>query len=315
MRQLVIAEKVKVDGDSFSSTYGKFTVEPLERGYGVTLGNSLRRVLLSSIPGAAVTAIQVDGVTHEFTTLPGVKEDILQIVQNFKQLRVRMHTDNERELFLDVAGRREITAADIQPDSDIEIMNSDLHIASLASKQSRLSVQLIVAPGYGYVPASEQPDTERPVGMIPIDAIFSPVRKVKYEVFPARIGRKTSYDSLVIEIWTNGSIMPDEALRESAGVLLKFLDIFTVKGEEAAAPQVSEEILQQAISAIGLPTLASNALRTSGIETVADVIARDEKELLMIHNFGEKSLLRLKDILAEHELALKERRNETSQKG
>ena len=315
MRQLVIAEKVKVDEETFSSTYGKFTVEPLEKGFGTTLGNSLRRVLLSSIPGAAVTAIQVEGATHEFTTLTGVKEDILEIVQNFKQLRFRMHTSDERQLLLEATGRREVTAADIEPDSDIEIINPDLHIASLANEKSRLSIQLTLAQGYGYVLASEQRDVERAVGVIPIDAVFSPVKKVKYEVFPARIGRKTSYDSLVIEIWTDGSILPDEALRESGRIFMAFLGVFLIEDTGPITTEIPAEVLTQSVDAIGLPTVASNALRTAGVETLADVVSRDEKELLMIHNFGEKSLMRLKGILTEYELALKEQGNETSQKG
>lgn len=316
MRELVKPEKIKIEEETLSQRYGKFIVEPLEKGFGITLGNSLRRILLSSIPGAAVTSIRIDGVTHEFATLPGVKEDVLQIIQNLKKLKVRLYTDQEKEVLLEERGPLEVKASHIKVDNEVEVMNPDLHIATLNDGKTRLSMQINLAWGRGYVEATENKREDQPVGTIPLDSIFTPVIKVKYEVHPARIGRKTSYDSLVMEIFTDGTIRPDEALNQAAKVLQEFAGLFILEQtEEEKKERFKEEFLKKEIEEVGLPTLALNALKSAGITKVEDAIKKAPKELLMIHNFGEKSLERLKRKLAEYNLDLKGSKNEAQKEG
>ena len=307
MRELVKADRVKIEKETFSNTYGKFIIEPLERGFGITLGNSLRRILLSSIVGAAVTSVKIEGVTHEFATLPGVKEDVLQIIQNLKKLRVKLYANEERQAFIDEKGPLEVKASHIKVGSEIEIVNPDLHIATLNDEKTRLSMQITIAPGRGYVEASENKKENQPVGTIPVDSIFTPVRKVKYEVLPARIGRKTSYDCLVMEIFTDGTIAPDEALTQAARILQDFTQIFILEDvERRKEEELKEKFLQMDIEEMGLPTSALNALKSAGINKVNDLITRNAKELLMINNFGEKSLEKLKKKLAEYNLSLRD---------
>ncbi|MCD6575063.1 DNA-directed RNA polymerase subunit alpha [Candidatus Aerophobetes bacterium] len=303
---MVKAERIKIEEETFSQTYGKFIIEPLERGFGITLGNSLRRILLSSIPGAAVTSVKIDGVTHEFATLPGVKEDVLQIIQNLKKLRVKLYVNEERQVFIDEKGPLEVKASHIKTGSEMEIVNPDLHIATLNDEKTRLSMQINIAPGRGYVEAGENKRENQPVGTIPVDSIFTPVRKVKFEVLPARIGRKTSYDCLVMEIFTDGTIGPDEALNQAAKILQDFTRVFILEDiEEKKKEALKEKFLQMGIDEIGLPTLALNALKGAGIERVREVVNKGAKELLMINNFGEKSLEKLRKKLAEYNLSLK----------
>ena len=307
MRELVKADRVKIEKETFSNTYGKFIIEPLERGFGITLGNSLRRILLSSIVGAAVTSVKIEGATHEFATLPGVKEDVLQIIQNLKKLRVKLYANEERQAFIDEKGPLEVKASHIKVGSEIEIVNPDLHIATLNDEKTRLSMQITIAPGRGYVEASENKKENQPVGTIPVDSIFTPVRKVKYEVLPARIGRKTSYDCLVMEIFTDGTIAPDEALTQAARILQDFTQIFILEDvERRKEEELKEKFLQMDIEEMGLPTSALNALKSAGINKVNDLITRNAKELLMINNFGEKSLEKLKKKLAEYNLSLRD---------
>jgi len=307
VRELVKADRVKIEKETFSNTYGKFIIEPLERGFGITLGNSLRRVLLSSIVGAAVTSVKIEGATHEFATLPGVKEDVLQIIQNLKKLRVKLYANEERQAFIDEKGPLEVKASHIKVGSEIEIVNPDLHIATLNDEKTRLSMQITIAPGRGYVEASENKKENQPVGTIPVDSIFTPVRKVKYEVLPARIGRKTSYDCLVMEIFTDGTIAPDEALTQAARILQDFTQIFILEDvERRKEEELKEKFLQMDIEEMGLPTSALNALKSAGINKVNDLITRNAKELLMINNFGEKSLEKLKKKLAEYNLSLRD---------
>jgi len=306
VRELVKAERIKIEEETFSQTYGKFIIEPLERGFGITLGNSLRRILLSSVPGAAVTSVKIDGVTHEFATLPGVKEDVLQIIQNLKKLRVKLYVNEERQVFIDEKGPLEVKASHIKTGSEMEIVNPDLHIATLNDEKTRLSMQINIAPGRGYVEAGENKRENQPVGTIPVDSIFTPVRKVKFEVLPARIGRKTSYDCLVMEIFTDGTIGPDEALNQAAKILQDFTRVFILEDiEEKKKEALKEKFLQMGIDEIGLPTLALNALKGAGIERVGEVVNKGAKELLMINNFGEKSLEKLRKKLAEYNLSLK----------
>ena len=313
MRGLIKPKKIKIEEETFSQTYGKFTIEPLEKGYGITLGNSLRRILLSSIPGAAVTSIRIDGVMHEFSTIPGVKEDVLQIIQNLKKLRVKLYTDKEKQVVIDEVGPLEVKAHHIKVDSEVEIINPDLHIATLNDKNTHLSMQINLGLGRGYVEANENKKKDQPIGTIPVDSIFTPVIKVKYEVIPTRIGRKTNYDCLIMEIFTDGTIAPDEALTQAAKILQEYTEVFTSDEgrKEREKEKLREEFLARDIEEVGLPTLAINALKNKGIVKVRDIVEKDSKELLMIHNFGEKSLEKLRKKLAEYNLDLKGREDET----
>ena len=313
MRGLIKPKKIKIEEETFSQTYGKFTIEPLEKGYGITLGNSLRRILLSSIPGAAVTSIRIDGVMHEFSTIPGVKEDVLQIIQNLKKLRVKLYTDKEKQVVIDEVGPLEVKAHHIKVDSEVEIINPDLHIATLNDKNTHLSMQINLGLGRGYVEANENKKKDQPIGTIPVDSIFTPVIKVKYEVIPTRIGRKTNYDCLIMEIFTDGTIAPDEALTQAAKILQEYTEVFTLDEgrKEREKEKLREEFLARDIEEVGLPTLAINALKNKGIVKVRDIVEKDSKELLMIHNFGEKSLEKLRKKLAEYNLDLKGREDET----
>ena len=310
MRELIKPEKVKVEEETFSKTYGKFIIEPLEKGYGITLGNSLRRILLSSIPGAAAISVKIDGVDHEFATIPGVKEDVLQIIQNIKKIRVKLYTDKEKEVFLDVRGPLKAKASHIQTDSDVEIVNPDLYLATLDNEKVHLSMQITLAKGRGYVEASENKRENQPVRTIPIDSIFSPINKVKYEVHPARIGRKTSFDSLVLEIFTDGTIPPDEALNEAAKILRDYTTLFVAKKGEEEIKKGEKSFLEEEVEKIGLSNLALNALKDAKIIKIKDLLDKNSKELLKIHNFGKKSLEKVKKELAQHNLSIKEEKNE-----
>jgi len=310
VRELIKPEKVKVEEETFSKTYGKFIIEPLEKGYGITLGNSLRRILLSSIPGAAAISVKIDGVDHEFATIPGVKEDVLQIIQNIKKIRVKLYTDKEKEVFLDVRGPLKAKASHIQTDSDVEIVNPDLYLATLDNEKVHLSMQITLAKGRGYVEASENKRENQPVRTIPIDSIFSPINKVKYEVHPARIGRKTSFDSLVLEIFTDGTIPPDEALNEAAKILRDYTTLFVAKKGEEEIKKGEKSFLEEEVEKIGLSNLALNALKDAKIIKIKDLLDKNSKELLKIHNFGKKSLEKVKKELAQHNLSIKEEKNE-----
>lgn len=311
MRELVKTDKVRVEKETLSDTYGKFIAEPLERGYGVTFGNSLRRILLSSIPGTAVTSVRIDGATHEFATLPGVKEDVLQIIQNLKKLKAKLYVDEEKQVFVDEKGPLKIKASHIQGDSEVEIINPDLHLATLNDEKSRLSMQINISRGRGYVEAGESRKEDQPVGTILVDSIFTPVRKVKYEVVPARIGRKTSYDCLILEIFTDGTISPEEALTQAARTIQEHAKIFILEEvEEGKREELKERFLQMDIDEIDLPALALNALKGAGIRTLKDIVAREPKDLLMIRNFGQKSLEKLENKLLEYNLSLKGKENE-----
>jgi len=313
VRGLIKPKKIKIEEETFSQTYGKFTIEPLERGYGITLGNSLRRILLSSIPGVAVTSIRIDGVMHEFSAIPGVKEDVLQIIQNLKKLRVKLYTDKEKQVIIDEIGPLEVKAHHIKVDSEVEIINPDLHIATLNDKNTHLFMQINLGLGRGYVEANENKKKDQPIGTIPVDSIFTPVTKVKYEVVPTRIGRKTSYDCLIMEIFTDGTIAPDEALTQAARILQEYTEVFTLDEgrKEREKERLREEFLARDIEEVGLPTLAINALKNKGIVKIRDIVEKDSKELLMIHNFGEKSLEKLRKKLAEYNLDLKGKEDET----
>jgi len=315
LRELVKPKKIAIEKETFSDTYGKFIIEPLERGYGVTLGNSLRRILLSSIPGVAVTSVKIEGVFHEFSTIEGVKEDVLQIIQNLKKIRVKLFTDKEeKKVFLDVRGPLEVKASHIQPDSEVEIVTPDIPIATLENNKTHLSMEITLAKGRGYVEREESRESDQPLGTIPVDSIFTPIKRVKYEIKPARIGRKTSFDSLILEISTDGTIRPDEAVREAAKILSEYVWLFVNLGKEEK--EIGEEernkFLEESVEKIGLSSFSLGVLKSSGIEKIRDLTNKSAKELLKIKNFGKKSLKKVEEELARHNLSLaEEKKNET----
>ncbi len=310
MGQLIKPKEVVIEKETFSDTYGKFIIEPLERGYGITLGNSLRRILLSSISGAAVTAVKIEGVSHEFSTIPGVKEDVLQIIQNLKRIRVKLFVEGEKKVFLDVRGPLEVKASHIKMDSEVEIVNPDLYLATLDDKETHLVMDITLAKGRGYATMEENKHSNQALGTIPIDSIFGPVKRVKYEVKPTRIGRKTSFDSLILEIFTDGTIKPDDALREAARILSEYLGFFMAKPPKGKVEREREKeegekkLLEQSVEELGLSSVLLKALKSSGIEKIGDLVRRSSKELLKIQNFGEKSLQKLEKELAECGLGL-----------
>lgn len=298
---------VEMDPDG---SYGRFVVEPLERGYGLTLGNSLRRILLSSIPGAAVTSIKIDGVLHEFSTLPGVVEDVVEIVLNVKELAIRMETDEPRLLRLDRSEEGPVTAADILAPEDVEIVNRDLRLATL-DRGGRLRMELTVEKGRGYVPAERNKKQNQPIGVIPVDSIFTPVRKVNYTVENTRVGQITNYDRLVIDLWTNGAVRADEALREAARILIGYLQLFTGLGDGIPLPAHQEpaserdRLLATSIEALNLSVRSFNCLKRAGINTIGELIAKTPEEMMKVRNLGQKSLEEVQERLAALGLGLR----------
>jgi DNA-directed RNA polymerase subunit alpha len=304
----------KVEYAELSDTYGKFVVEPLDRGFGVTLGNSLRRVLLASISGAAVTSIKIDSVLHEFSTIPGVVEDVTQIVLNMKELTLRLYADKPKLLRLDVKGKKDVTAADIQEDPEVEILNPDLHIATLDRKDAHLAMELVVERGKGYVPAERHRRSEHVIGVIPIDSIFSPIQKVNFTVEDTRVGHTTDLDRLVLEIWTDGSVRPEEALQEASRLLIDHFRLFAGIADETAqgaAFGTTEDpdrakAMTMPIEDLDLSVRPYNCLKRAGIHTVGDLIKKTEDEVVAVKNFGRKSLDEVREKLAAHGLSLRQ---------
>lgn len=302
-------ECVEMDKDNY---YGKFVVEPLERGYGITLGNSLRRILLSSLPGAAVTSVKIEGVLHEFATVPGVKEDVTEIILNLKGLRLKMHSEEDKLLRIEAQGEGEIKAANILGDADVEILNPDLHIATLA-EGARLFMEMNVARGRGYVPAERNKQGDHVIGVIPVDSIFTPVKKVNFDVEDTRVGQRTDYDKLIIEVWSDGSIGPDEALSLSAKVLSEHLRLFIGLTEMADEVEIMVEkeeeqkdrILEMPIEELDLSVRSYNCLKRAGINTVEELIQRNEEDMMKVRNLGKKSLEEVTNKLAELNLSLR----------
>jgi len=303
----------KVDYAELSDTYGKFIVEPLDRGFGVTLGNSLRRMLLAAISGAAVTSVKIDGVLHEFSTISGVVEDVTQIVLNLKELTLRLYTDKPKLLRLDVRGKKDVTAGDIQEDPEIQVLNPTLHLATLDKKESRLAMEIVVERGKGYVPAERHRRSEHVIGVIPIDSIFSPVQKVNYAVEDTRVGHATDLDRLVLEIWTDGSIRPEEALQEASRLLIDHFRLFAGIADETsagAAFSVTEDpdrarLMVMPIEELDLSVRPYNCLKRAGLQTVGDLVKKSEEEVAAVKNFGRKSLDEVKEKLAAHGLSLR----------
>jgi len=304
-------KRLEIDTETLTSTYGKFYAQPFERGFGTTIGNALRRVLLSSIEGAAITAVKIEGVLHEFSSLPGVVEDVTDIILNLKQIPIKMHTTDEKILTLDVERKGKVTAADLQGDSNIEVLDPDAPIATL-SENGRLQMEMRVSTGRGYVSADKNFDDDMGIGYIPIDSVHSPVRRVNYHVEAARIGQATDYDRLVLEVWTNGTISPTDAVGLAATLLRDHLTIFVNAEHETALEGVGEgelpenlaEYLNKSVDELELSVRSANCLKNAGIRTIRDLVQRTEKDMLETKNFGRKSLNEIKDILRPMGLSL-----------
>lgn len=296
---MIEIEKPKIEcvETSADSTYGKFVVEPLERGYGITLGNSLRRILLSSLPGASVNSIKIDGVLHEFSTVTGVVEDVTEIILNIKSLSLKLHSEGQKVVYIDAQGEGPITAADIKADADVEILNPELHIATL-NGDTRFYMEMVLSKGRGYMPAEKNKQTGQPIGIIPVDSIYTPVRKVNYTVENTRVGQVTDYDKLMLEVWTDGSIKPDEAISLGAKILSEHLNLFIDLSDQAKHTEImvekeetkKEKVLEMTIEELDLSVRSYNCLKRAGINTVEDLTNRTEEDMMKVRNLGRKSL-------------------------
>ncbi|MGE3172928.1 MAG: DNA-directed RNA polymerase subunit alpha [Planctomycetota bacterium] len=319
-RNFELPSQVKMDNDTATNQYGKFVVEPFEKGFGTTIGNGLRRVLLSSIEGTAVTWVRIDGVVHEFSTIPGVLEDVTQIILNIKKLRVKMHTDAPTTLRLDVSQKGEITAEQIEGDHNIEIANPDLVICTLTD-DVRFACEMQVKKGRGYVTAEENVTEDMEVGTIPVDSIFSPVHRVKYAIENTRVGKSTDYDRLVLEVWTDGTVTPEMALVEASKIYRKhlnpFVQYFELKddlavdggvlapeGDETAKKREMIDLLNRSIDMLELSVRAKNCLDSENVLTLRDLVQMNEPELLKVRNFGKTSLKEVKNKLTALGLSL-----------
>ena len=299
-------KKLDYDAETLTPNYGRFVAQPFERGFGTTIGNALRRVLLSSIEGAAITAVRVEGVLHEFSSLQGVVEDMTDVVLNLKQIPFKMHGEGPKTLYLEKKGPGVVTAADFEQDPDIEILDPTAHIATL-SKEGSLKLEARLKRGRGYQVADRNADADLPLGYIPIDSIHSPVRRVNYHIEGARVGQTTDYDKLVMEVWTNGAVSPQEAVSLAAELLgdhLRIFSAFEARGEaveETTAPEVDPrlaEMLAKPIEELDLSVRSANCLKNANIRTLGDLVQRTEREMLSTKNFGRKSLDEIKDVLA-----------------
>ncbi len=306
-RDFQFPKKLECDESTYTETYGKFIAAPFERGYGVTLGNSLRRVLLSSIEGSAVSAVKIAGVSHEFSTIPGILEDVPEIILNIKSLVINSHSKIPKTIYLKADKKGEVKAKDIEADETIEILNPELHIATL-TKDTKLNIEMEVSRGRGYVPAELNKKEDKVAGFIPVDSIFTPVKKINYYVENTRVGQRTDYDKLIFEIWTNGSINAKDALLYASNILQRHLDIFVNFGQlpediiEEEPEMTKEEAalyekLRLPISELELSVRSSNCLREAGIKIIADLVKKSEEEMLNFKNFGKKSLTEIQELL------------------
>lgn len=294
---MIEIERPRIECEEISDSYGRFVVEPLERGFGTTLGNSLRRVLLSSLPGVAASAIRIDGVLHEFTTIEGVREDVTEIVLNIKELCVKLHSEGPKKVTISAHGECEVKAGGITADSDVEIMNPDLHIASLGPN-GKLEMEIILEHGRGYVSADKNKRPDMPIGQIAVDSIFTPIRKVNFRVENTRVGQITDYDKLTLEIWTDETIRPDEAVSLAAKILTEHLYLFINLTEHVQGVEImvekeedkKEKILEMTIEELDLSVRSYNCLKRAGINTVEELVQRNEEEMMKVRNLGRKSL-------------------------
>jgi DNA-directed RNA polymerase subunit alpha len=287
--------------------YAKFVVEPLDRGFGITLGNALRRILLSSIPGAAVTYMKINGVLHEFSTIPGMVEDTIALMLNLKGLPVKLSADDPKVLTLNVSGQRDVTAADIAADADVEVLDPSYHLATLTSKDAKLSMEIGVEKGRGYVMADRQRHVEHMIGLIPLDSMFSPVRKVNFSVDDTRVGQSVDYDRLTIEIETNGAITPEEALATAARIAQEQLDLFvSFTDRTEPLPETPPNEWDVPVETLNLSVRSFNCLKRAGISKISELLDLSEDEIMKMRNFGKKSLDEIKQVLAERGLSLRQ---------
>lgn len=323
MKDFQIPLRVEVDKDTLSPVYGKFTAEAFERGFGTTVGNALRRVLLSSLTGAAVTSVRIESVLHEFSTIPGVTEDVTTILLNIKSLRLALQGEKPKTIRLRKKGPGEAKGVDIVHDGDLTVLTPELHIATL-DKDATIDIEMVVKHGRGYVPAERNKEEGLPIGVIAVDSIFSPVKRVNFQVENARVGRMTDYDKLTLEIWTDGTISPRDALSTAAAILRDHLDIFVSPEDrlEAKPEAGAEEQLQAVnrnlyrnVSELELSVRAANCLKNANIKTIADLVQKTELEMLKTKNFGKKSLNEIKEILTEMGLGLGMKLESTAMSG
>ena len=310
-KDLIRPKRLEAEKETLTPFYGKFTAEPLERGFGITVGNSLRRILLSSLQGAAITSVKIDGVLHEFSTIPGVKEDATEILLNLKEVRLKLHTEGAKTIRIKADGPKEVKAGDIITGEAVEILNPDHHIATL-SRDAKLSVEMLIKTGRGYVPAERNKEENQPIGAMAIDSIFSPIKKVNYTVTNARVGQITDYDKLTLEVWTDGSIAPEEAVAHAAKILKEQLAIFITFEEEEEAEgtkepednQLLNENLFRSVDELELSVRSANCLKHANIKYIGDLVQKTEAEILATKNFGRKSLNEIKEILTDMGLSL-----------
>ncbi len=312
MSTLQMPEKVELEQSTYTSTFGRFTLQPLEKGFGVTIGNSMRRVLLSSLPGTAVTAIRVEGIQHEFSTIKGVVEDVADFILNLKQIRIKPVNKKATKITMQIKGPGELSGADIQKFStEVEILNPECRLATL-NKDADFELELRMGRGKGYVPAEENKAADQPLGTIAIDSIFTPIKNVRFTVEPTRVGGQTDFEKLILEIETDGSITPEEAVTHAAKILRDHLQLFINFGVEPEAEKAETEqeaetarirkVLRMSVDELELSVRSHNCLRSANIKTMADLVRRSESELLKFRNFGRKSLAELSEIIDQHKL-------------
>ena len=324
---MIESPRPRIDCQEDGDRYGRFVVEPLERGYGITLGNSLRRILLSSLPGAAIASVRIDGVLHEFSTIPGVYEDVTDIILNLKSLLVKLHGDTPRVVRLNAEGPGDVTAADFEADAEVEILNPELHIATLGTVEqvnpatgrqeetgARLSLEALVEPGRGYMPAEKNKRPDQPIGVIPMDSIFTPVERVNYTVENARVGGVTDFDRLVLEVWTFGTMRPKEAVSSAAGMMTDLLRLFVnlSQEEEPEEPEAQpvqdnrERVMEMTIEELDLSVRSYNCLKRAGINSVEELTRKTEEDMMKVRNLGRKSLEEVKQKLESLGLSLRQ---------
>ena len=310
-RELIRPRRIEIDQDSYTNSYGKFVCEPLERGFGITIGNSLRRILLSSLQGAAVVSVSIEGVRHEFTTIPGVIEDVTDIILNLKEVKLKLLNVEEAVIRIAREGEGEVKAGDIDTDGLVEILNPEKHIATL-NKEAKLNMEMVVKSGKGYVPAEKSKNKDTAIGYVPIDAIFSPIQKVNYVVTNARVAQITDYDKLTLEVWTDGSIVPEDAVAYAAKILKEQMTPFInfeeepepLEEEEEEVEEKLNENLFRPVSELELSVRSANCLKNANISLIGELVQKTEAEMLKTKNFGRKSLNEIKSILEEMGLHL-----------
>jgi len=299
-------KRLACDGETLSPTYGHFYAQPFERGFGTTIGNAMRRILLSSIEGAAITAVRIEGVLHEFSSVPGVKEDVTDILMNLKQIPIRLHVDRPKTIYLEVSGSEKVTSADIKPDPDVEILDEKIEVATL-NEGGKLKLEMRVRKGRGYVGADDNWEEDLDLGYIPVDSVHSPVKKVNFDVEAARLGQNTEYDQLNLYVWTDGCMPPEDAIAQAAKILKDHLFIF-INFEEEPEPEETEEDgehlavndnLNKSVEELELSVRSYNCLKNANIQTIGQLVTRTESEMLKTKNFGRKSLSEIKEILSD----------------